>query len=239
MPTREYLEAYSDLKKWDKPRHPLWFNRCPETEEIIKNVVLVVAPPDYPQLAEGLEIGGIYKFDYEASHWFCIADRSSDGYFFEWCEKLVKLVTKGKKLEGGPYHMVDWCTKLSELVEDKDKYPETDGRGPFWELLRYSLRGMTFGPVVCKKLVADFHKWEPEAWSWGDYRFYRYYLALREYFRFPDENGFIVYPSGWYEEGGRRFKEHKLGADPADNVQAIDGPGSIDETKTAYQYDDI
>jgi len=51
--------------------------------------------------------------------------------FFEWCKKLVKLVTKGEELQGGPYPMVDWCTGLSELVEDKAKYPDTEGRGPF------------------------------------------------------------------------------------------------------------
>lgn len=35
---------------------------------------------------------------------------------------------------------VEWSIKLSELAEDKEKYPETEGRGPFWELLRYALR---------------------------------------------------------------------------------------------------
>jgi hypothetical protein len=101
------------------------------------------------------------------------------------------------------------------------------------------LRGMTFGPVVCKKLAADFDKWEPEAWSWGDFRFYRYYLAMREYFRFPGEHGFIVYPSSWYEESGRPFMEPKLGADPVDDIDDSVGAGGINETESTYQDADI
>ncbi len=69
--------------------------------------------------------------------------------------------------------MVDWSIQLSELVVDEDKYPESEGRGPFWELLRYGLRGMTFGPVVCKKLANDFEKWYMDAWALGDLEFYQ------------------------------------------------------------------
>lgn len=240
MPTREYLNAHSDLKKWNKPRHPEDFNRCLETGEYLDNLVLVVAPPDYPQLAEGLAIGSVYEFDYDKTMWFGIAERSSDGYFFEWCEKLVALVTNGKKLEGGSYRMVDWCTRLSESVEGKEKYPETEGRGPFWELLRYMLRGMTFGPVVCKKLVADFNKWDSYAWSLGDYRFYQEYLFFRKCFEFPGEHGLVFYPSDWYEGDGTRFREPKLGADPVDDAIAVVGStGSIDGMQTAHVDDDI
>lgn len=213
MPTREYFYAYSNLKKWDKPRHPQKFNLCPETGEYIDNVVLVVAPPDYPQLAEGLEIGGIYEFEHANVHLFQIAERSIDNYFHDWCVKLVSLVTKGRKLEG-KYTIFDWCVKMSELVEDGGHYPKTEGRGPFWEFLRYSMRRVTFGPVVCKKLVADFDKWEPEAWALGDFRFYQFYLFLRDCFDFPGENGFVVYPSTWYDLNGKPYREPQLGADP-------------------------
>jgi len=213
MPTPEYLIAYKKLRKREQPRHSERWDQCPVTDEVMDNVVLVVAPPDYPQLADGLEIGAVYEYEHEDSSWYCIAERSLDGYFFEWCGTLVKLVA-GRELKGGPFSLVDWCNKLSEMMEDKEKYPETDGRGPFWELLRYNLRGMTYGPVVCAKLVADFDDWDPEIWFRSDEKFYNFYRKMRECFSCArDANSLVTYPRPWME-GGKFFIEPKLGADP-------------------------
>ncbi|WP_250477288.1 MULTISPECIES: hypothetical protein [unclassified Caballeronia] len=95
-----------------------------------------------------------------------------------------------------PNDEVEWSNRLSELVEDKEKYPETEGRGPFWELLRYGLRGMTFGPVVCQKLKADFGKWQSAAHALDDSNFSGWYSHIRSTFAMADEAGMVMY--GWY-----------------------------------------
>ncbi|MCP1175859.1 hypothetical protein [Ralstonia chuxiongensis] len=98
---------------------------------------------------------------------------------------------------------------------DKQKYPETDGRGPFWELLRYLLRGMTFGPVVCAKLVADFDAWDPDIRSRSDDEFYEFYCKMREYFSCGTEkDALVTYPSWWSDREGNIILEPKLGAEP-------------------------
>jgi hypothetical protein len=176
---------------------------------------IVVAPPDYPQLAERLEIGALYDLvpGSDGSHG-CMNHLSSfyqDMHYLEWCEKLVSLVTRGKKLEGGSYRMVDWSNAPSDLVCDKDKYPATDGRRPFWELLRYGLRGMTFGPVVCRKLAADFKTWESDAWALRDFYFLQTYLHVQRCFNLPDGTCMVTYPEPW-DEDGESSTEPKLGS---------------------------
>ena len=169
--------------------------------------MLAVAPPDYPQLAEGLEIGALYQ-----------EVPGPDGYggilhyldsledYCDWCEKLVSLVTNGKKLKECPKDEVEWSNGLSELVEDLDQYPETEGRGPFWELLRYGLRGMTFGPVVCQKLATDFEKWKSAADTLGDSEFSGWYSHIWSTFSLAGDAGRVTSPWGWTED-----MEPKLG----------------------------
>ncbi|MBU9344507.1 hypothetical protein KTE11_07200 [Burkholderia multivorans] len=171
--------------------------------------MVVLAPPDYPQLADGLEIGAIYEEPLqsdEVSTVFLHGISSLDKYR-DWCEKLVSLVTNGKKLQERPDGEVEWSNKLSELVEDKYQYPETEGRGPFWELLRYGLRGMTFGPVVCQKLCADLEKWESKASVLGNSDFVEMYDYMWSTFG-TGEAGMVIYPRFWRED-----TEPKLGVE--------------------------
>ncbi|MEX3785804.1 hypothetical protein [Paraburkholderia sp. BR14374] len=189
--------------------------------------MLVVAPPDYPKLAEGLEIGDLYDYvsgpDGTAGGMYHLSSYLGDRYYFEWCEQLVSLVTKGKKLQRGPYRMVDWSVALSELVEDKNECPETEGRGPFWELLRYGLRGMTFGPVACRKLAADFAKWQEAASALEDTRFSQMYTHVRECFDLANGIGMVTYPSRW-SEGGEEFREPKLGIE---TLELLEPPSEV------------
>ena len=228
-----------------------------ERDYVSREDQIVVAPPDYPQLAEGLEIGALYDLvsGTDGPH-VCMNHLSSyyqDKYYLEWCEKLVSLVTKGKKLTGGPYRMVAWSNALSELVQNEDKYSETGGRGPFWELLRYGLRGMTFGPVVCRKLAVDFQTWESDAWASRDFEFLQMYLHVQRCFNLPTGTCMVTYPEPW-DEDGETFTEPKLGIETLDllrqkretvavqSVYADDesvGAGGINEAESAHQYDDI
>ncbi|MEZ2352118.1 hypothetical protein [Caballeronia sp. RCC_10] len=164
-----YFEVNPLVRKVEPPYYPAEI-MCPGSPWNVSTHMVVVAPPDYPQLAEGLEIGALYEVvrnpgGTTSGHFFL------DNYYFEGCEKLAALITGGERLAEHPSRMVDWSIQLSELVVDETKYPESEGRGPFWELLRYGLRGMTFGPAVCRKLVADFEKWYIDAWALGDLSF--------------------------------------------------------------------
>jgi hypothetical protein len=149
-------------------------------------------------------------------------------------------VTKGKKLEGGSSRMVDWSNALSELVYDREKYPATEGRGPFWELLRYGLRGMTFGPVVCRKLAADFKTWESDAWELRDFYFLQMFLHVQRCFNLPDGSCMVTYPQSWHEDG-KPFTEPKLGMETLALLKAPESPVyNGDETDSIVrEFDDI
>ncbi|SPB14763.1 hypothetical protein NOV72_01995 [Caballeronia novacaledonica] len=181
----------------------------PETGEPlwVDEEMVVVAPPDYPQLAAGLEIGALYRAVRRpnGSSGFLHGLDSLQEYY-DWCEKLVSLVTNGKKLKERPNNEVEWSNQLSGLVEDSEKYPETGGRGPFWELLRYGLRGMTFGPVVCQRLAADFRKWQSAAHALDDSNFSGWYSHIWSTFAMADEAGIVTYGWCWTED-----MEPKLG----------------------------
>ncbi|CAL8477110.1 hypothetical protein [Caballeronia sp. S22] len=90
--------------------------------------MLVVAPPDYPQLAEGLEIGVFYDAvpGPSGSHGH-MHDIDCLDYYFEWCQRLASLVTNGKKLKERLKRMVDWSNALSELVEITKNIPKPTG----------------------------------------------------------------------------------------------------------------
>lgn len=215
----------------------------------VREEMLVVAPPDYPQLAEGLEIGALYQ-EVPAPEGYggLLHGLSSLEEYYEWCEDLASLVTSGKKLAERPKGEVDWSNKLSELVEDKDKYSETGGRGPFWELLRYGLRGMTFGPVACEKLTADFREWESKASALNDAQFSKLYDYMRSTFAMANEIGMVTYGWCWREdmepklgiETLKLFQSPDDNDDPADDIDDADDSDGADEHRPAgYYYDDI
>jgi len=199
--------------------------------------MLAVAPRDYPQLAGGLEIGALYREVPGPGGYGGILHGvdSLEGYY-EWCEKLVSLVTNGKRLPERPNGEVEWSKKLSELVEDKEKYAETEGRGPFWEMLRYALRGMPFGPVVCQKLTADFEKWETTAYAFGDADFTSMYRFMRSTFSLAGETGMVTYSCQWTED-----TEPILGIETLALLNAPPVPRHDDDEvdKIEREYDDI
>ncbi|CAL8477097.1 hypothetical protein [Caballeronia sp. S22] len=205
-----YFMVYPEVKKIEGPYSKDMVN--PETGKRlwVDEELVVVAPPEYPQLADGLEIGAIYKevLDSDGSNTQFLHGISSREKYFEWCETLVSLVTNGKQLQERPNDHVEWSNALSELVEDKEKYPQADGRGPFWELLRYALRGMTFGPVVCQKLDADFEKWKSKAVTLGSPDFVEMYDYMWSTFGIEGKAGMVIYPCHW-DEG----TEPKLGVE--------------------------
>lgn len=218
MPSQNYMLVCEDLKNLGQPRNRQRWDEDPVTGKAMENVVLAVAPPDYPQLADGLEIGAIYEYEWKNLSHYCLFEYSSDYYFFDWCKKLVEL-TVGVKLGGGPRRIIQFCNDVSDLVMDKEKYAETEGRGPFWELLRYGVRGMCFGPAACAKLSADFDEWDAELWFTGDEQFYDYYCKLRECFSLVKENGLVYFPPPWMTEDEKTRRavfiiEPMLGADP-------------------------
>jgi hypothetical protein len=221
MSVPAYFEVNPVLRKVEPPYYPAEI-MCPGRPWEVSTHMVAVAPPDFPQLAEGLEIGALYESvpspeGGPCSHFFL------SNYYFEGCEKLARLVSGGKRLAEDPCRMVDWSIRLSELVVDESKYPESEGRGPFWELLRYGLRGMTFGPVVCKKLVADFEKWYMDAWALGDLEFYDWYVFMQDCFETANGTGMVVYPETWWDGKGEHW-EPKLGQE---TVELIDGPRKI------------
>ncbi|WP_051320772.1 hypothetical protein [Cupriavidus sp. amp6] len=209
-----YLVALTDVKKREQPRHSNQYGLCPVTNEPLNNVVLVVAPRSYPRLAEGLEIGAVYEHEGEKELACCVEGRYEDFYFFEWCRVLTIIITRsGKFIKNGT--LDEWVDQVAGALEDEQKYPETGGRGPFWELVRYGLRGVTFGPVVCAKLVRDFDEWEHVAKAHGDERFYALYCRLRECFAYPNGSGLVYYPEPQYFRQSKSDDRPLLGIDLA------------------------
>ncbi|MFM0702019.1 hypothetical protein [Paraburkholderia sediminicola] len=219
----------------------------------VREEMLVVAPPDYPQLADGLEVGGLYReVPGPDGYGGLLYGLSSLEEYYDWCENLASLVTDGKTLNERPNDEVEWSNKLSELIEDKEMYSETAGRGPFWELVRYGLRGMTFGPVVCQKLAADFREWEPKALELNDAKFSQMYDYIWPTFGMADETGMVTYGWGWDEDMEPKlgietlaiFEDHVCGdkdVEASDGIddESIDAGGCSGGGHAAYQYDDI
>ncbi|PLP96831.1 hypothetical protein [Cupriavidus pauculus] len=172
---------------------PLSFHRSLLAQQC--STVAVVAPASYPQLAEGLVPDAAYEFETSSRERFCYDD-INDPWFYNYCRKLTVLISPGKPLQGRRT-VGEWFKAVAALAEDEEKYPETGGRGPFWELFRYGMSGMTFGPVVCKKLVADFDAWEEAVKSIGEDKFYEYHMELRRCFAHAGDNGMVVFPFGW------------------------------------------
>ncbi|REG51070.1 hypothetical protein B0G80_7554 [Paraburkholderia sp. BL6669N2] len=170
---------------------------------------LVVAPPDYPQLAEGLEIGALYRdVPGPDGRSGILHELGPLDEYYDWCEKLASFVTNGKRLKERPNDKTEWSNKLSELVVDKKGYPKTEGRGPFWELFRYGMRGMTFGPAVCKKLADDFINWGYVAQASGDshFSFMCDHIGSAFYIASESGTGMVRYPWQWTQD-----MEPKLG----------------------------
>jgi hypothetical protein len=101
MESPSYFYTSTMVKKVEPPYFKDMVD--PETGNMhrLDDNMLVVAPPDYPQLAEGLEIGAFYEDvpdSFGSSGTIYYLSSGIEGkYYYEWCEKLVDLVTKGKR----------------------------------------------------------------------------------------------------------------------------------------------
>jgi len=208
-----FLVALTDVKKREAPRHPKQFDLCAVTNEPLKNVALVVAPRSYPELAEGLEIGAVYEHETKKELACQVEGKYQSLLFFDWCRILTIIVAKNGKFIK-QCSLDEWIAQVAGELEDKEKYPETGGRGPFWELVRFGLRGVTFGPAVCAKLVRDFDEWEHVAKAHGDERFYSLYRRLRECFAYPNGSGLVYCWESEYFRNSVSDDRPLLGIDP-------------------------
>lgn len=208
-----FLVALTDVKRREAPRHPTRFALCPVTNAPLKNVVLAVAPRSYPELAEGLEIGAVYEHEEKKELTCRVEGKYESLLFFDWCRILTIIVAKNADFIK-QCSLDEWVAQVAGALEDKEKYAETGGRGPFWELVRYGLRGVTFGPVVCAKLVRDFDEWEHVAKAHGDERFYSLYCRLRECFAYPNGKGLVYCWEPHHFEGSESDDQPLLGVDP-------------------------
>lgn len=208
-----FLVALTDVKKHEAARHAKQFDICAATRQPLNNVALVVAPRSYPDLAQGLEIGAVYEHEEEKKLVCCVEGKYQPLIFFDWCRILTIIVAKNAKLIKS-CSLDEWVAQVAGALEDKEKYPETDGRGPFWELVRFGLRGVTFGPVVCAKLVRDFDEWEHVAKAHGNEAFYSLYCCLRECFAYPNGKGMVYCDEPTDFEGSQSDDQPLLGIDP-------------------------
>jgi len=119
---------------------------------------------------------------------------SQDPYSFErFCERLLLILVEGKELE--PVRDAGaWCDAIADIVEQRGDWCEEEGRGPFWEMFRWLYRGTPMDEKVCRKLLADFDRWDGRARSIENMKFYDYYKMLRECFQFSASNGVVVFP---------------------------------------------
>lgn len=66
-------------------------------------------------------------------------------------------------------------------------------QGPFAELINFSDCEGTIGPVVAKKLAADFAEYQSKADAHESEQFRSFYAALSEAFTLAAEDGFVVF----------------------------------------------
>ncbi|AQV96557.1 hypothetical protein BJN34_22075 [Cupriavidus necator] len=209
-----FLVALTDVKMREVPRHPKQFDLCAVTNEPLENVVLAVAPRSYPELAEGLEIGAVYEHEEKKELTCRVEGKYHNLIFLDWCRILTIIVARNAKFIK-ECSLDEWVAQVAGALEDKEKYPETGGRGPFWELVRYGLRGATFGPAVCAKLVRDFDEYEQVAKAHGHEEFYWLYCRLRECFAYPNGRGLVYcYKPHWFQDS-KSHDQPLLGIDPA------------------------
>jgi hypothetical protein len=99
---------------------------------------------------------------------------------------------------------------------------------------------MTFGPVVCAKLAADFEKWAAEAYALNDLNFSQMYNHIWATFGEADGTGMVTYPCAWYANR-ELLTEPKLGIESLALLESP-RPASHDDDETdniVREFDDI
>jgi hypothetical protein len=105
--------------------------------------------PHFPDRAEGIEDGAVY--DYEDSIDF---RAGSYGGYNAWREQLAKLVG---------YPLTEHRDHGGAIVMRHAASCWNGATGPFSELINFADNDGVIGPVVSKKLAADFARFEQQA----------------------------------------------------------------------------
>lgn len=190
MPTSYYIYAFRNV--------------CKRTSDVsraqceMENARLAELAPDCLDSLEGYNLRDVTDDDLAMYR----ENPAQDSYSFErFCERLLLILVEGKEFE--PVRDVGaWCDAISEAVEQRGEWREEEGRGPFWEMFRYLYRGTPMDETVCRKLAADFDRWDGQARSTENRKFYDYYKMLHECFQFSANNGVVVFPYARAESKG-------------------------------------
>jgi hypothetical protein len=173
------ISAYKDIIKvstghFDADGDPI--NK--ETGEAVEYDFRAYANPDFPGREEGVEdrahyTAGSYGNGFSAGY----------GRYNRLREELAKL--------GG------W--PVGEYVQYGVKHPThcekcwAGEKGPFSELINFSDCEGTIGPVVSKKLAADFAEHQGKADAHPSEEFRAFYAAMRNAFETGAQNGCVVF----------------------------------------------
>jgi hypothetical protein len=129
-----------------------------------------LSPVDFPERFEGLKADAVYRFGES----FDFRAGSYTGYNW-WRNELAKLA--GYPAPDKRYDASAWNAKS----------------GAFWELINFSDAEGVLGPVVCKKLYADFVSFHKAAMRHPNRDFVESYEAWERAFKLAAEHGAIVF----------------------------------------------
>lgn len=128
---------------------------------------------------EGIQLGRRYQPEDE----FCFRAGSYSGYN-AWREQLAKLAGY-PAVEHDAYGKKEQSHAAGCWVSDF---------GPFYELINFADNEGTIGPVVAKKLLADFEQFEEKAREHQDDGwFYECYTNWKRAFKMASENGAVAF----------------------------------------------
>jgi hypothetical protein len=141
---------------------------------------VLLRPVDFPERFKGLKTGAVYRF----SKSFEFRAGSYSGYNW-WRNELAKLagyplVTATETISGKPEKRYDasaWKAK----------------GGPFWELIEFSDAEGVIGPVISKKLYADFLRFHKDALLHPEPSFVESYKEWEQAFKLAAENGAVEF----------------------------------------------
>jgi hypothetical protein len=166
------VTAYSELV--EVPNAAVDKDGIPTAKDMVR-----LSPVDYPERFKGLKPQAIYRFKKQ----FDFRAGSYSGYNW-WRNELAKLAgykpIEAKTVEGkteSRYDAAAWKAKS----------------GPFWELINFSDAEGVIGPVVCKKLYADFVANHKAAMAHPSKDFQQSYLDWEKALELASKNGALEF----------------------------------------------
>lgn len=173
------ISSYKNIKRvdtghFDADGDPI----DPMTGKGIEYDFRVYANPDFPGREEGVEQRGYYIAE-SGTHEF----RAAYSSYSRLRDELAKLAG----WPAGEYEQYGkkWPTHCEQCWAGEE--------GPFSELINFSDCEGTIGPVVSKKLAADFGQFQAKADEHPDERFREFYNAMREAFENAAQNGCVTF----------------------------------------------